>query len=133
MNHPSMALLRPSLCVVEEREIDGVTVLSIGRDLMPPDECPLRDRIDVLVELGRFDVLIDLRHCLDMDSSDIGRLIRAHHSMRKAGGLVRLCNVGSNVTTLLEMTRLNTVLDIHPTEEAALAAVRGIEGGPPAV
>ncbi len=122
-----MVLLRPSLCVVEEREIDGVAVLSIERDLMPPDECPLRDRVDALVELGRLDVLIDLRHCPDMDSSDIGRLIRAHHSVRRAGGRVRLFGVETRVATLLEMTRLNTVLDVHPTEEAALAAVRGTE------
>ena len=133
MIQPSMALLKPGLSVIEQREVDGVAILSVERDLMEAGECPLKDRIDALVARGCPHVLIDLHHVLDMDSSDIGRLIRAHHSMRRAGGLVRLCNVGSKVATLLERTRLNTVLDIHPTEEAALAAVRGIKGGPQAV
>lgn len=119
-----MALLKPAISVVEERQVDGVAILAIERELMEPGECPLRDRIDALVDRGCLHILVDLRLVPDLDSSDIGRLIRAHHSVRRAGGRVRLYNLGSRVATLLEMTRLNTVFDIHPTEDAALAAVR---------
>jgi len=123
IGHP-MALLKPAISVVEERQVDGVAILVIERELMEPGECPLRDRIDALVDRDCLHILVDLRLVPDLDSSDIGRLIRAHHSVRRAGGRVRLYNVGSRVATLLEMTRLNTVFDIHPTEDAALAAVR---------
>lgn len=119
-----MALLKPAISVVEERQVDGVAILAIERELMEPGECPLRDRIDALVDRDCLHILVDLRLVPDLDSSDIGRLIRAHHSVRRAGGRVRLYNLGSRVATLLEMTRLNTVFDIHPTEDAALAAVR---------
>lgn len=123
IGHP-MALLKPAISVVEERQVDGVAILAIERELMEPGECPLRDRIDALVDRDCLHILVDLRLVPDLDSSDIGRLIRAHHSVRRAGGRVRLYNLGSRVATLLEMTRLNTVFDIHPTEDAALAAVR---------
>jgi anti-sigma B factor antagonist len=123
IGHP-MALLKPAISVVEERQVDGVAILAIERELLEPGECPLRDRIDALVDRDCLHILVDLRLVPDLDSSDIGRLIRAHHSVRRAGGRVRLYNVGSRVATLLEMTRLNTVFDIHPTEDAALAAVR---------
>jgi anti-sigma B factor antagonist len=123
IGHP-MALLKPAISVVEERQVDGVAILAIERELLEPGECPLRDRIDALVDRDCLHILVDLRLVPDLDSSDIGRLIRAHHSVRRAGGRVRLYNLGSRVATLLEMTRLNTVFDIHPTEDAALAAVR---------
>lgn len=102
----------------------GVIILSIEKELRGEGEAALRERLDQLVRQGHLQILIDLRHVPHVDSSELGRLIRAHISVRQAGGRVRLCNLSDKVMTLMKMTRLHTVLDLYGTEEEALAAFR---------
>lgn len=97
-------------------------VLSVDRALRGTGEISLKERIDELVAEGRIRILIDMREVPYLDSSELGRLIRAHLSVRKAGGRVRLCNVPDRILSLLKITHLDTVLDLYSTEKEALAA-----------
>ena len=107
---------------IREREVNGVIVLSVNRGLKGTGEISLKERIDELVAEGRLQILIDMQDVPYVDSSELGRLIRAHLSVRKAGGRVRLCNVPDRVLSLLKITHLDTVLDLYSSEEEALAA-----------
>jgi anti-anti-sigma factor len=109
---------------VLERVVDGVVVISVEKELKGAGESALRERLDGLVREGRLQILIDLRDVPYMDSTELGRLIRAHLSVRRAGGRVRLCNLSDKVTTVMKLTKLDTVLDIYGTEEQGLAAFR---------
>jgi anti-sigma B factor antagonist len=111
--------------VVREREVDGVIILTLERDVKGAGEITLRRRIAALVAAGRLQIIVDLQHVPYIDSTDLGRLIRAHIAVRQAGGRARVCNVAPKVMTLFKLTRLDTVLDLYPTEAEALAAVRG--------
>ena len=108
--------------VIREKNVDGVIVLSVERTLKGTVEISLRERIDELVRDGRLQILIDLRNVPNMDSTELGRLIRAHLSVRQAGGRVRVCNVSQRILSLLKITHLDTVLDLYSTEEQALIA-----------
>ncbi len=114
----------PRLPVLRERFVDGVIVLSVVQALKGEGEWKLRERLDELVRQGHLEILIDLRNVPHLDSTELGRLIRAHLSVRQAGGRVRLCNLSERVLTVMRMTRLDTVLDLYGTEEEALAALR---------
>lgn len=103
-------------------------VLSVDRALKGTGELSLKERIDELVAEGRLSILIDLRDVPYVDSSELGRLIRAHLSVRKAGGRVRLCHVPDRILTLLKITHLDTVLDLYSTEKEALAAFARADG-----
>jgi anti-sigma B factor antagonist len=109
----------------QERNIDGVTILTVERGLKGTLESLLKERIDALVREGCLQIVVDLKQVPYLDSSDIGRLIRSHLSVRRAGGRVRLCNLSERVLAVLEMTRLNTVLELFATEEEALASISG--------
>ncbi len=113
---------------IREKEVHGVIVLSVSRALKGTGEISLKERIDELVAEGRLQILIDMQEVPYVDSSDLGRLIRAHLSVRKAGGRVRLCNVSERVLSLLKITRLDTVLDLYSCEEEALAAFTLADG-----
>jgi anti-sigma B factor antagonist len=113
-----------STSVYRERVVDGVVILSLRRSLRGMGEAGLRDRIDECVRLGQLQILMDLSEVPFIDSTELGRLIRCHLSVRQAGGRVRLFNVPERVLSLLRMSRLETVLDVYPTEVEALAAVR---------
>jgi anti-sigma B factor antagonist len=114
---------------IREKEVEGVIVLSVDRALKGTGEISLKERIDELVAEGRLQILIDMQDIPYVDSAELGRLIRAHLSVRKAGGRVRLCNVPDRVLSLLKITHLDTVLDLYSTEEEALAAFTLADGG----
>jgi anti-sigma B factor antagonist len=115
----------PPTSVLDERIVEGVTIVYVQRGLRGSGEATLRDRLDTLVRQGRLDVLINLRHMPYVDSAELGRLIRAHLSVRQAGGRVKLCGISEKVMSLLRLTRLDTVLDLYGTEEEALVSIRG--------
>jgi anti-sigma B factor antagonist len=107
---------------IREKDMGDVIVLSVDGALKGTGEISLKERIDELVLAGRLQILIDMRDVPYVDSAELGRLIRAHLSVRQAGGRVRLCNVPDRVLSLLKITHLDTVLDLYSTEEEALAA-----------
>jgi anti-anti-sigma factor len=110
-----------STFVVQERLVEDVVVLSVTKGLKGEGEEALKRALDDLVRRGHLLVLIDLNGVPYLDSSDLGRLIRCHISIRQAGGRVRLCNLSERVRTLLKLTRLDTVMDLYETEAEALA------------
>jgi anti-sigma B factor antagonist len=107
---------------IREKDVGGIIVLSVDRTLKGSGEISLKERIDELVREGRRQILVDLQDVPYLDSTELGRLIRAHLSVRQAGGRVRLCNVSERILMLLKITRLDTVLDLYATEEQALTA-----------
>ncbi len=110
--------------MLHERIEDGIVVMYVERALKGPGEVTLRERLDELARKGSLDVVVNLQHLPYVDSTELGRLIRAHISVRQAGGHVRLCNLSERVVTLLKLSRLDTVLEIYGTEEEALAQIR---------
>jgi len=115
--------------VLLERIVDGIVIISVERDLKGEGETTLRERLDGLVRRGHLNILINLGDIPRLDSAELGRLIRAHISVRRAGGRIRLCNLPDRVRALMKLTRMDTVLDIYKTEEEALAAVRQSDAG----
>jgi anti-sigma B factor antagonist len=110
-----------------ERVVDGVAIVSIGRGLKGDAQEALRQHLDSLLRRGFDRILIDLKEVPYIDSSDLGRLIRCHLSIRQAGGRVRLCNLSARVREVMKMTRLDTVLDLYETEEEALSSLQKVE------
>ena len=110
--------------ILHERDVDGVIILTVKRGLKGEGEATLKERLDSLVRTGHPRILIDMKYLPHLDSTEIGRLIRCHLSVRQAGGRVRLCNISDRLKGLLKMTRLDTVLDLFPTEEVALESFR---------
>ncbi len=108
---------------LRERDVNGVTILTVTRGLKGNLESLLKERIDSLARQGKLYIVIDLKEVPYLDSSEIGRLIRAHLSMRQLGGRVRLCNLSDKVKSLLKISRLDTVLDLFATEDEALASL----------
>jgi anti-sigma B factor antagonist len=108
----------------QERQVGDVTILTVEQGLKGPLESYLKTRIDDLVREGRIHIVVDLKLVPYVDSSDIGRIIRAHLSARQAGGRVRLCNLSERVMAVMKMTRLDTVLEIYENEADATSNLR---------
>jgi anti-sigma B factor antagonist len=111
----------------QERSVDGVTILAVEREARGSMESVLKDRIDQLLSEGKVQIVLDLKQVAFIDSRDIGLIVRAHMAARHAGGSVRLCNLSARVLSALKITRLNTVLDLFPSEAEAIAGMKAPE------
>jgi anti-anti-sigma factor len=75
-----------------------------------------------LVEDGARRVLIDLSAVSYVDSASIGCLMDIHRLLQDASGTLRLSGLQPRVETMLSMTGVHRIIDIHKDEAEALAA-----------
>ncbi|HEY5380659.1 MAG TPA: STAS domain-containing protein [Acidobacteriaceae bacterium] len=69
-------------------------------------------------EFSRF--VLDLSQVTRLDSMGLGLLVRHHTRLHKRGGDLRLAAPPDFVTTLLNLTKVSSVLHSYPTEEEAI-------------
>ena len=78
-----------------------------------------------LVQQGQRKVLIDLTPVTYVDSATIGCLMDLYRQITGAGGEVKLSGVQQRVATMLNMTRTQNFIDVHPDAASALASFGG--------
>ena len=79
-------------------------------------------RIRQLVEDGSRKLLIDLQAVSYIDSASIGCLMDIHRLLQEKRGSVKLSGLQPRVETMISMTGVHKIVDIHRDEEDALAA-----------
>jgi anti-anti-sigma factor len=75
-----------------------------------------------LVEDGARKVVIDLGPVTYIDSASIGCLMDIRRMLQDKGGLLRLSGLQPRVETMVSMTGVNKIIEIHREEAAAVAA-----------
>jgi anti-sigma B factor antagonist len=105
------------------READGVTIVGLeGSVLGGPDATDLNETLHKLVEKNKKRVLLDLSGVQTMNSSGLSMLIAALTTMRNAGGDLKLAAASKKIESLLVITKLSTVFELHPTVKKAIAS-----------
>lgn len=108
---------------INTREINRVTIVdAVGRLTLSDGRTKLRDLIHVLSSDGRKRFLLNLEGVDFIDSDGMGELVRSYSIVRQRGGEMKLARLSERVEKLLELTRLNTLFDIHREEQTALRA-----------
>lgn len=77
--------------------------------------------IQIRVDAGHFDLVLDLHKLTFLDSSGLGVLVTQHKALRQRHGRLRIANAPSRVLAVLNLTRLDHVLEVYPSVDAALA------------
>jgi len=72
---------------------------------------------------GAHDIVVNLAGVPMVDSSGIGSLIRCHSAVNAAGGKLKIVGASNTVMQAFKVTRLDRVLELHPDEKSALAAL----------
>lgn len=103
---------------------DGhVTILTVDGDLVIGESESLFKRtVTRLLEEGKVNLLVDMRKVAFLDSSGLGALVRAMTNAQKEGGNTKLLGAGPQVRRLLEMTRLDSVLENFTDLETAISS-----------
>jgi len=99
------------------RQVGGVTIVDIkGRIVLGEESASVREVIRDLLSKGHKEILLNLGAVDYIDSMGLGSLVGAFTSVRKQGGELKLLNLTSKVTDLMQITRLYTVFEIMNDE-----------------
>ena len=102
-------------------EARGVTVLALqGQITMGEGDIALRETVSDLLEAGTRNIIIDLGKVTFIDSFGIGQLIGCFVTVTNQGGLLKLCDLSSRMSSILQITKLNTVFEVYPNEAEAM-------------
>ena len=81
-----------------------------------------------LVETGARKVLIDLQAVSYIDSASIGCLMDIHRLLQEKAGAVKLAGLQPRVETMISMTGVHKIIDIHREEAEAVASFGARKG-----
>jgi len=75
-----------------------------------------------MVEEGSRKLLIDLRPVTYVDSASIGCLMDIRRLLDERGGRLKLSSLQPRVETMISMTGVSKIVEVHPDEDSALAS-----------
>jgi anti-sigma B factor antagonist len=110
MNFTAIARESGAICVIDA---SGSLTLGSGGTA-------LRDLLHVLLSKGQKKFVLNLGKVHFIDSFGIGELTRSYVTIRKQGGDLKLAHVTKKVHDLLQITKLDTLFEIHSDEQAAI-------------
>jgi anti-sigma B factor antagonist len=106
---------------VNVRQRDGVTILDLkGKITIGVGDVALRNAVQDAINNGATKVVINLRDVSTIDSSGVGELVSAYTTATNRGAKLRLANLPSKVTDILQITQLITVFDVYDSEDEAV-------------
>ncbi len=108
------------LATLEDGRVTIVTVK--GNFVIGEPESAFKKTVTRLLEEGHVNLLVDLQGVGFIDSSGLGALVRALTNSQKEGGQTKLLHAGPQIRKLLEMTKLDSVFEIHDDLEKAVSS-----------
>lgn len=98
-------------------------VLDVSGRVTIGNDAKLRDAIHGAVGEGARNILLDMRRVTKLDSSGVGELVAAHTTMSQQGGRLLLIALPPKIATVLQITQLLGILELHENADSALAAL----------
>lgn len=106
---------------IETRNEGDVMILEPqGKITIGEGDVALRDAVIQALDGGAKNLLIDLHATSTIDSSGIGELVSAYHTVTRRGGALKLLNLPPKVHDILQITQLVTVFEVFDDEVEAL-------------
>jgi anti-sigma B factor antagonist len=113
------------LLQIAERQVEpDIAVVELsGKLALGRESQRLETLIDELVTRGSKRVVLDMTGVDYIDSAGIGIVALASGRLREVGGKLAVVAAQGRVLHLLNLTQLNTIVDVCPNAEAAVASV----------
>jgi anti-sigma B factor antagonist len=93
-----------------------------GKIMGGPDYDKLQGEVKALIKEGHVDILINLSKVNWINSTGLGILVSAFHTLKKNDGRLKICEVSPRIDNILNVTQLKLVFDTFDTEASALAS-----------
>ena len=80
--------------------------------------------VEKLVERGVKRLVLDCENVPFISTPGLGALVRAHCKLKRLGGAVKLCGLKPTVASVIHVTHLDRLFDIHTDAKVARAAFK---------
>jgi len=108
---------------IDRNETDGVTVLRLqGRLVLGDESQRLSQQIEQLMSQQTAKILVNIESVTFIDSCGVGELIASFTKVRKSGGTLKVSSPRDQVLEVLQVVRFPVVVEVHATEQEALAS-----------
>ena len=118
----SRETFKPSVQVVV-RGLADITIFDVsGRLTVGEPVTFLREEIRPIIEAGRNKIVLNLSRLTYVDSAGLGALVGLLKTTREVGGQLKLCQLTTKVSALLETAALDKTFELFPDEASAQAS-----------
>jgi anti-sigma B factor antagonist len=110
---------------IKRREVDGITILDLSGEMYGgPDNMKLVELISELIQEKKLDLVLNLARVKWISSTGLGIMVSARSRYAKEGGVIKLMSPNDRVLGILQVTRLNLIFDVFPSEQEALVSFK---------
>ncbi len=106
---------------IDIKSIDKATIVIPLGDIDMSNSMHLRSTLRPLLQEDPSKIILDLHAVPYMDSSGLGTLIEAVQLSNQAAIAFLLCNVTESVQSIITLSKLDLIFNIHNSREDALA------------
>lgn len=108
---------------IQQAPAGEVMILKLSGKIMGgPDYEKFHSEIKTLINEGFVDVLLNMSRVTWINSTGLGILVSAYHTLKKNGGSMKICEVSSRIDNILNVTQLKLVFETFDKEKEALAS-----------
>ena len=100
-----------------------IMILNLSGKIMGgPDYEKFHSEIKSLINDGYVDIVLNMSKVTWINSTGLGILVSAFHTLKKNGGVMKICAVSPRIDNILNVTQLKLVFETFETEQDALAS-----------
>jgi anti-anti-sigma factor len=106
---------------INSRDASGIAVLDLSGDSSIADGPILQRTVLDLINGGKRFFVLNLLNVRYLDSFGLGQIVATYQSVRGQKGEMKIVNPNPKVKDLLRYTRIDTVIQVLPSEAEAVA------------
>ena len=108
---------------IKQNNAGDIMVLNLSGKIMGgPDHDKFQTEIKTLISAGHVDILLDMHKVSWVNSTGLGILVSAYHTLKKNGGVMKICEVSTRIDNILNVTQLKLVFQTFESQDDALAS-----------
>lgn len=101
---------------------DTTTILDLDGEVDVYTAPMLKEAMTKQVDGGKKNLVVNLQKVEYLDSTGLGILIGGVKRLREIQGTLRMFGASPRITRIFDITGLNAIFDVYPTEQDALAS-----------
>lgn len=110
---------------IQWRDVEGVAVLDLSGQSSIMDGTILQQTVRSLTRDGKKLFIFNMKDLKHLDSFGLGQLVSTYISVRDhERGDIKIVNTSPGVRDLLRYTRIDSVMQVLPSEEAAIEELK---------
>lgn len=95
-----------------------------NRRLTISNDSEFKSQINTVIDQHEYlNIIVDMKDIDLIDSTGLGTLISVFNHGRNNNCKIKFCNLSAAVANVIKMTRIDQILDIYPTLEAAKSSL----------